>query len=251
MKLNFKQIFGGLAAGLTKHSPEILTGLGIIGMISAGVMAATATPKAMTLMEERKKEHETEKLGKTETVKTVWKCYIPAGITAAVSAACIIGASSVNLRRNAALAAAYTLSETAFNDYREQTLKAVGEKKEEEIQSLAAAESRKRCPVTDREVIVTDKGSCLCFDGASGRYFSSDIETVRRAVNTINAGIIGDPCGYASLNDFYYEIGLKSISVGERLGWHIGKELNVNFTSDITEDGRPCLVLGYRLYPLD
>ena len=31
---------------LKKHSPEILTGIGIAGMISATVMAVRATPKA-------------------------------------------------------------------------------------------------------------------------------------------------------------------------------------------------------------
>lgn len=247
---NTKHIASTLAIGLKKHGPEILTGLGVIGMFSAAVMSATATPKAVKLMDERKKELETEELTAAQTVKTVWKCYIPAAVTGAVSAACIVGASSVNLRRNAALAAAYTLSETAFNDYREQTLKAVGEKKEEEIRDMVAVKSRERCPVKDREVIVTDKGNSLCFDMSSGRYFTSDIESVRRAVNTINEAMINDPCGYATLNDFYDEIGLKHTSVGDRLGWCIGRNLYVNFTSDIAEDGRPCLVIGYKVHNL-
>ena len=37
----------------TKHSPEILTGLGITGMFSMTVMAVKATPKAMRLIEEK------------------------------------------------------------------------------------------------------------------------------------------------------------------------------------------------------
>ena len=39
---------------LSKRSPEILTGLGIAGMITTTVLAVKATPKAISLLEEAK-----------------------------------------------------------------------------------------------------------------------------------------------------------------------------------------------------
>ena len=101
---------------MKKHSPEILTGIGIAGMITTTVLAVRATPKALILLEEKKKEIEDNSLAPVEVVKTVWICYVPAAVTGAVSVACLVGASSVNVRRNAALATAYTLSESALKE---------------------------------------------------------------------------------------------------------------------------------------
>ena len=38
------------------HTPEILTGLGTAGMIFTTVLAVKATPKALKLIDEKKKE---------------------------------------------------------------------------------------------------------------------------------------------------------------------------------------------------
>ena len=54
---------------LVKHSPEILTGLGITGMITATVFAVKETPKAMKLIELKKKELKTKELTPIEIVK--------------------------------------------------------------------------------------------------------------------------------------------------------------------------------------
>ena len=108
-----KQAFMNIAKGvkrvLRKHSPEILTGIGIAGMIATTVTAVRATPKALQLIDAREIKEE-KRLSTAEVVKTTWKCYIPAAMTGTLSVACLIGASSVNAKRNAALATAYTLS---------------------------------------------------------------------------------------------------------------------------------------------
>ena len=62
---------------LSDHSPEILTGIGIAGMITTTVLAVKATPKALMLIEDAKEEKK-DKLTVTETVKAAWKPYIPA-----------------------------------------------------------------------------------------------------------------------------------------------------------------------------
>ena len=55
----------------TKHSPEILVGLGITGMVTTTVLAVKATPKALMLIEEKKKEEQVESLTAFETVNNI------------------------------------------------------------------------------------------------------------------------------------------------------------------------------------
>ena len=89
-------------------------------MITTTVMAVRATPKAIQLLDEEKRRQQADKLEPMDVVKTAWKCYIPAAVTGTVSVACLIGASSVNARRNAALTAAYTISESTLRDYQKK-----------------------------------------------------------------------------------------------------------------------------------
>ena len=55
-KESFARFVKSTKRGLVKHSPEILTGLGIAGMISSVVLAAKATPKARRWIELRKEK---------------------------------------------------------------------------------------------------------------------------------------------------------------------------------------------------
>ena len=54
MSKNLSMITKNIGRKLKKHSPEILTGIGIAGMISATVMAVRATPKALQNIEHEK-----------------------------------------------------------------------------------------------------------------------------------------------------------------------------------------------------
>ena len=232
----------------TKHSPEILVGLGITGMITTTVLAVKATPKALMLIEEKKKEEQVESLTAFETVKTTWKCYIPAAISGVVSASCIIGANSVNSRRNAALAAAYKLSETAFTEYREKVVETIGDKKEKDVRDKVAKSRVENNPVTKSEVIVTERGNTLCYDYYSGRYFNSDIDKIKKAVNEINRRLISED--YISLTEFYSELGLSPTKVSDEIGWNLDDGLiEVYFSSQLADDGRPCIVVDYENPP--
>ena len=247
-KPNLTKIAKGIRASIGRHSPEILTGLGIAGMISTTIMAVKATPKALILIENRKDEMEVDKLPPLELVKTAWRCYIPAAVTSSLSVICLIGASSVNVRRNTALATAYSLSESALKGYQEKVIETIGEKKEQAVRDAIAKDKIEKNPVNSREVIITDKGNTLCYDAISGRYFKSDIERIKRAVNDINKNLLDDM--YVSLNDFYYEIGLDNTKMGDSLGWNVEKGLiELNFSSQLASDGTPCLVIDYQLAP--
>lgn len=248
MKKELAKSFLSLKTAIKKHSPEILTGIGIAGMITTTVMAVRATPKALILIEERKEEIGAEKLEAMDMVKTAWACYIPAAITGTLSVACLIGASSVNARRNAALATAYTLSESALKDYQGKVIEMFGEKKNEAVKDAIAKDKVEKNPVVTREVIITEKGNTLCYDAISGRYFKSDIEKIKKAECELNRQMLDDM--YVSLNDFYYEIGLDSVKLGDKLGWNVDSGyIDLSFSSQLASDGTPCLVIDYSVAP--
>lgn len=248
MKKEIAKSFLSLKTAIKKHSPEILTGIGITGMITTTVMAVRATPKALILIEERKEEIGAEKLEAMDMVKTTWACYIPAAITGTLSVACLIGASSVNARRNAALATAYTLSESALKDYQRKVIEMFGEKKNEAVKDAVAKDKVEKNPVVTREVIITEKGNTLCYDAISGRYFKSDIEKIKKAECELNRQMLDDM--YVSLNDFYYEIGLDSVKLGDELGWNVDSGyIDLSFSSQLASDGTPCLVIDYSVAP--
>jgi hypothetical protein len=226
-------------------------GMGIAGMITTTVLAVKATPKALMLIDDRKAELETDKLTPIETVKTAWKCYIPAAITGATSVACLIGSASVSARRHAALATAYKISETAFSEYKEKVVETIGEKKEKTVRDKVAEKQLEEHPVSRTEVFVTGRGQTLFFDPLSSRYFYSDLEKINRAVNKLNNDIITDPFDAGvSVNDFYSEIGIPPTMTGDNLGWKCGYLIKIYPSAKMAEEGtdyegQPCLVLSF------
>lgn len=233
---------------MKKHSPEILTGIGIAGMIVTTITAVRATPKALRLIDAKEIE-ENRRLSNKEIVAATWKCYIPAAITGVMSTACLVGASSVNFRRNTALATAYSISETALKEYKEKTVEVVGEKKEQSIRDAVAKGQLDKALVEDRHFIATGHGETPCFDPLTNTCFKSDIETLRRAENTLNKRMRDDIT--ITLNEFMTEIGLEPCdeSIGENLGWDIEKGyIDLDFSSQLVE-GVPYLVIGHHNPP--
>ena len=247
-KSNITNIIKGIKASISRHSPEILTGIGIAGMVTTTILAVKATPKAIKLIEAEKKAKHVDALSPVDTVKTVWKCYIPAAMTGVSSIACLIGSNAINAKRNAALTTVYTLSEMARNEYKEKVIETIGEKKERTIKEKVDAERIKKDPVSKKEVIITEKGTTLCYDHVFGRYFKSDIDLINRAMNKINREIVINM--YASLNDFYAELGLSPVEMGYDLGWNIDDgTIEIEPSSQLADDGTPCLVIDYSVSP--
>lgn len=252
IKPDMTALFKDVKMAVSKHSPEILTGLGIAGMITTTVLAVKATPKALELIEDKKDEleiHPTEKLAPIETVKVTWKCYIPATVTGLASMACLIGASSVNAKRNAALMAAYNLSATALSEYKEKVLETVGEKKEQIIRNKIAEDQINKEPVNQSAIIVSGNGNTRCFDMITKRRFISDIESINRIINELNRRMVNGE-DYISLNEFYSELGLDEVSIGDELGWNVTRGLiEANFSAQLDSDGVPCIVIDYVVEP--
>ena len=235
---------------LTKYSPGILTGIGIAGMIGATFMAVKATPKALYLIETKKEESEVEELTPIETIKTCWTCYIPATLATVLSAVCLIGASTVSAKRNAALATAYSISEAALREYQEKVVEVVGEKKEKAVRDAVAKDQIERDPVTKSEVVIIDSNSnTLCYEPLSGRYFKSTIDKIKKAEIKLDRQMIQEM--YVSLNDFYWEIGLDETDLGDKMGWNLSKGyMDLSFSSQLADDGTPCAVIVYGIPPV-
>lgn len=238
----------GMRTAIAKHSPEILTGIGVTGIFATAIFAGSDTIKAKEIIDKEKEKRKVEKLPVKETVKLTWKCYIRTAISGVTSAACIIGASKINHKRNAALAAAYSLSEMTLRDYKSKVIETVGEKKEQAIEDKVAQEKISRVPKDSNEVYFTNKGDTLCFDSVSGRYFKHDIEKLRKIENDLNKRLRDEM--YISLNEFYYEIGLPSIKIGDDIGWNIDRGyIDFNLSAQLTDTDQPCVVIDYLVGP--
>ena len=77
---------------LKRNSSTILTVIGATGMVATTVLAVSATPKVMRLLEEAEKE-KGEELTMLETVCTAAPSYIPAAAVGVSTIACIFGAN--------------------------------------------------------------------------------------------------------------------------------------------------------------
>jgi len=244
-----------LGRAMAKNSPTILTGVSVAGLITTTVMAVQATPKALAILEEEQDFHrrgydkyDVEMLPKLEIIKLTWRCYIPTMMMGGLTIACMVGANSINLRRNAALASVYSLTESALKEYQAKVIETFGETKAQKIKDDIYKNKIDKDPAKNKEVIITGKGDTLCYDTMSGRYFKSDIEKIRRILNELNRDLLTEM--FLSLNDVYYALGLSPTKIGEDLGWDIDNGLiDFSFSSQLTEDGTPCLVIDYHAQP--
>lgn len=253
-KINWKWVGNHILRTLKRKSPEILTGVGIGGMVTTTVLAVKATPEAMRRIEAKKKEERHKKLTAAQTVQAAWKCYIPAGMTATVSVACLIGASTLSGKRNAALATAASLTETSLREYRGKVIETIGEKKESSILDAIDHDRVEKNPpptsTNELPVVEGPVGRTLCYDGMFGRYFYSDVETLKRAENKLNRQMATMTEPYISLNEFYMEIGLTTVDIGEELGWNVDSGLiELRFSSQLVNGRTPCLVVSHLTPP--
>lgn len=240
--------FGGI---LTKNSPTLLTGLSVAGLITTVAMAVKATPKAIQILDEASYNDLTFKhreIPTKEEIALIWKCYVPTMAMGIVTIACIISANSINLRRNAALMSVYSLSEAALKEYQVKVVETIGQNKAKQIKDEIIKDKITKNPVDDNEVINTGKGETLCYEALSGRYFKSDIECIRKAINNLNRSMMSEML--ITLNEVYYALDLRATKLGEIIGWNVDDGLlDPYFSSQLTEDGTPCLVIDFSEEP--
>ena len=131
---------------LKKHSPEILIGFGIAGVIASTVMACKATRKLDDILEkhdglmERARAEETPEQVKKSTAMvyahtagSLAKLYAPAVALGVVSLGCIVGSNQILRKRNAALAASCAALNKGWKEYRQRVVDRFGDDVEKQI----------------------------------------------------------------------------------------------------------------------
>lgn len=232
---------------LTDNGPVILTTVASLGVVSTAALAVRATPEALRRI--HPPEGPPEELTKQEMIKRAWSLYIPALSVGAVTIACVVMLNSVHTKRQAALASVYSLTEKAFKEYQEKVIEQHGANKEQKVRDSIAQDRVNANPVGKNEVVVLAPEGVLFYDSISGRYFKSTVESVRRSVNTLNETLIYEMS--ASLNEFYHLIGLEQTRIGDELGWKLDNgQLEVGFSTVMSEDDKPCISLDYKTQPI-
>jgi hypothetical protein len=247
-----------------KYTPQILTGLGVVGMIKTAKMAYDAGPKGKAIMEAKKKDlkdcnprdRESKMAVYGEVVKEMIPVIGPVIAMGAVTSACIIGSDRASSKRIATLSAAYSITEAAFRDYKEKTAEVIGEKKAQNIREKISKDRVAKNPPTQEDVqnvntyTIVGDGTCLCLDSYSGRYFHSNAQKIGSAINRLSSDIQSEM--YISLNEFWDELNspeLPRTKMGDDLGWNIDDctkgRLPISLDAVLTPDGQPCLCIDY------
>lgn len=247
-----KGITSSIANFTKAHGPEVLTGAAIAGLVSTIVFAVKATPKALEDIKEAENKKEAP-LTRIEVFKAAWKNYIPTVIGAGITGACMVASTSVSLKRNAALAAAYTISETALSDYKAAAKEVVGEKKERDISAEAA--KKKVDDLDDIAAYDTGNGGLLFIDAVFGCSFRSTLQAVNNAAIEINNRLFSNTSQFEigawktqSVNDFYELLGIRNIKAGKNLGW--SNDTGTLKTTIVWDENRQAFIIDYPVWDI-
>lgn len=265
--MKIKQLAKMTEKTLVDNSPLIMTALGVAGTITTAYLTGKASFNASTELRAARIFRENDEIFKAEAagkipyhepfttrekIEVIWKLYIPALGVGVGTITCIILANRIGTRRAAAMAAAYTITEKAFTEYREKVVEHMGKQKEQKVRDEIAQEHTNRA-MEKSPVIITGTGESLCLDKWTGRMWPSTMETLKKAQNDLNYQILNE--GFASLNEFYSKVGLDHIPTGEEVGWNSDKGLmELSFSTTIAQDRdgaeKPCLVMEFYVEPL-
>lgn len=237
-----------------KHSPEILVAAGVVGVVTSGVMACKATTKLSGILEEQKAQTDqingyVEEHGYTSeyneedqkkdlaivTVQTgvkIAKLYGPAIILGAVSITAIVASNRILNKRNAALAAAYTVVDKGFKEYRGRVIERFGKEldrelrhniKAKEVEEIVVNEDGTQSVVKDT-VNVAEVNECSDYarffdDGCAGWDKDPELNlmTLRNQQRFANEKLRAN--GYLFLNEVYDMLGIPRTKAGQCVGW--------------------------------
>ena len=222
---------------LKRHVPTILSGLSIVGLIATTALAIKATPKAqkkidkeidrknrealqLAIKNEQENLSQIRKLEPVETIKLVWRDYIPTIVVGLVTTVCIISTNVINQKSQARLMSAYGLLDQSYKKYRSAADRVFGDGADEKIISEVAKNqyiSADGFAIYDGEDDSSEK--VLFYDSYSNRYFHATMAAVINAQYHINRNLTlrGD----VSVNEFYKFLGIKGVDGGEEIGWNI------------------------------
>ena len=237
-----------------KHSPEILAGVGVVGVIASTVMACKATTKLSDILEESKDQLDqiktvavdpayadkySEDDAKKDTTITyvqtgvkVAKLYAPSVILCAGSLGCLLASNNILKKRNAALSAAYMTVDKSFKEYRKRVADRFGEEVEKEIRYNIKAEEITKVDEDGNEVTETVK----IMDGTDdpnsysdyARFFDESCAAWQNDAE-YNLTFLKAQQQYANdllkargrlfLNEVYRMLGIDETKAGQVVGW--------------------------------
>ena len=237
-----------------KHSPEILAGVGVVGVVASTVMACKATMKLNDILEESKEtrdkirevesnpryeeqySHEDAKkdltINYTQTGLKIAKLYAPAVILGSASLGCLLASNDILRKRNAALSAAYMTVDKSFKEYRSRVAERFGEEVEKEIRYNIKAEEVTSTVVAEdgSETTVTETVKTMdpnlysdyakFFDEASP-YWQKDPEYNFMFLKSQQqyANDLLKARGRLFLNEVYEMLGIEKTKAGQIVGW--------------------------------
>ena len=254
MKEKMIRMYNNSKNVVEKHSPEILAGVGVVGVVASTVMACKATMKLNDILEESKEtrdkirevesnpryeeqySHEDAKkdlvINYTQTAMKVAKLYAPAVILGSASLGCLLASNDILRKRNAALSAAYMTVDKSFKEYRQRVVDRFGEEvekeiryniKAEEVTSTVVAEDGSETTVT--ETIKTMDPNLYSdyakfFDEASP-YWQKDPEYNFMFLKSQQqyANDLLKARGRLFLNEVYEMLGIDKTKAGQIVGW--------------------------------
>jgi hypothetical protein len=176
-----------------------------------------------------------------EKFHLVWKFYIPTAISATASVGFIVASTRISARRTAAMAAAYSVGERAFAEYREKVVEEIGAGKEQNLRDELAEARVHQHPPT--EMVVIEGGQVLACELRTKRYFHTSMQDLKAAQNHVNFLITQRM--YVPLDEFYDFLNLEHTSESDLVGWTSDKLLSLEISTILSPDGRPCIAFEY------
>lgn len=224
-----------------KHSPNLLFGAGIIGVVGTAVLASRATLKLSDTLEkssemmekvrtldiesysedDRKKD---KSIIYVRTAMDITKLYLPAVAVGVVSIGCLTGSHQILSRRNVALTAAYAGVEKSFREYRGRVIESIGADKESLIwqpmeQVDAIDESGKKVKVA----VPTARGGSpykVLFDERNANWNkATEYNQFFISSQQNYANDLLKARGYVFLNEVHTMLGLEHTKAGQLVGW--------------------------------
>ncbi len=228
------------------NSPSILAALAVGGVVTTGLIAHSAGVQYGRDLEYRVSVNDNHvPLTGKEKFELYWKSHAPIFIIGATTITCIIAGTAINNRRNAALAGLVTLGEVTLREYKDKVAQVVTKQKAEQVDKELAQDKLDRADSS--EIIYVGDGDILLFDTLTSRTFKSTRLAVEKAEVEMGRKLLGEM--YISQNEWYDEIGLDRIAMGDDVGWNHDTPLEVKFIPLIKND-KPVMGIDYRFHPV-
>jgi hypothetical protein len=264
MKINtnaITRVFHKAAFKAKKHSPEMLLGAGVIGVVASTIMACKATTKLDSVLEESKENLEkihnyveekgySEKYTEEDSRKDLTITYTQAGVKlvklyaptvalSVLSLTAIIKGHTILRKRNIALAAAYTAIDKSFKGYRSRVIDRFGKELDRELKyNLRVKEVEEKTvdkngnEVTEKKMIKvvnpSDVGDYakIFAEGCMGWEDDPELTMMFLKQQQCYANDKLRDQGYLFLNQVYDMLGIPRTKAGQIVGWIYDKEGN-------------------------